>query len=137
MSYSKILSLFGALLAIHAWLQGPELLAAWILVGVGCAFWWKEPRFFRAVVASEVITALGYCLLVRESHQLLWLTHNSSLPAYAWLAIPAVFNVVSCCICVGIPYALTTRLRMLRSRSGRKVVQEPTYSLPYLTKQTV
>ncbi|MBX0292996.1 hypothetical protein K3G63_21310 [Hymenobacter sp. HSC-4F20] len=137
MRYNNLLPLCGALLVIHMGLQGPELLAAWMLVGVSSAFWWKSPGFLRAVVVSEILIALGYGLLISGRPQLLWLTRNSSLPSLAWLAIPMVFNLLSSCICVGIPYAITTRLRRWR-RSPKVSGKEPAYAAPrHLSKQAV
>lgn len=130
MSYSKVLLLCGALLAIHILLHGPQLLGAWVLVGISGAFWWQAPRFFRTVLASEAAIGLGYCLLLSNSQQLLWLNRNAALPAYAWLALVIGFNVVSCCICVGVPYAVATRVRSLRSKR-KPAVQEPAYALSH------
>lgn len=127
MRYKNILPLLGALLAAQVWLQGPALLAAWMLVGASSAFWWKGPRFGRAVLGCELLIALGYCLLASSSPQLHWLTRNSALPAWAWLAIPVVFNVLSAAICVGVPHALATRLRRLRPRPE---APELTYAAP-------
>jgi hypothetical protein len=129
MKYSKVFWLCGALLAIHVLLHGSQLLAAWFLVGVSGAFWWKDARFFRTVLASEVAIGLGYYLLMNNSPQLLWLNHNSALPAYAWLALVIGFNVVSCCICVAVPYAVTNRVRSLRSKETP--VKEPVYALSH------
>lgn len=129
MSYSKVFLLCGALLAIHVLLHGPQLPIAWFLVGISCAFWWKDFRFFRTVLASEVVIGLGYYLLMNTSQQLLWLNRNSALPAYAWLAIVIGFNVVSCCICVGVPYAVTSRVRSMRSR--KTPVKKPIYALSH------
>lgn len=129
MSYSKVFLLCGTLVAIHVLLHGSQLPVAWFLVGLSGAFWWKGPRFFRTVLASEAVIGLGYCLLMNTSQQLLWLTHNVALPAYAWLAITIGFNVVSCCICVGVPYAVTSRVRRLRSK--KTPVKEPVYALSH------
>lgn len=129
MRYSKALLLGGILLALHVLLHGPPLLAAWFVVGLGGAFWWQGPRFFRTVLASEVLIGLGYYLLMGASQQLLWLARNSALPACAWLAIVIGFNVVSGCICVGVPYAVASRVRHMRATKAP--VQEPVYVLSH------
>ena len=128
-SYSKVFGLCGALLAIHVLLHGPLLLVAWLLVGVAGALWWQDARFFRTVLASELVIGLGYYLLMHTSQQLLWLPRNSALPAYAWLALVIGFNVVSGCICVGVPYAVARRVRKMRAR--QTPVPEPVYALSH------
>lgn len=132
MSYSKIFLLSSTLLAIHSLLHGPLLLAAWLLVGVGSAFWWRGRWLFRTVLLSELAIGLGYYLLLSPSQQVQWLQHNSALPAYAWLALVIGFNVVSGCICVGVPYAVASRVRRLRAtKAPAKPAEAPAYALAH------
>lgn len=129
MNYRKIVVLCIALLAVHILLHGPAQLVAWALLGISGTFWWKDARFFWVVLVSDVVIGLGYSLLIINRPQLLWLTRNSALSASAWLALVIGFNVISCCICVGVPYAIASGLRKMRSE--KKLVKKPAYALSH------
>ncbi|WP_460586089.1 hypothetical protein [Hymenobacter arcticus] len=129
MNYRKIVVLWIVLLAIHILLHGPAQLVAWALLGIGGAFWWKDARFFWVVLISNIVIGLGYSLLIVNCPQLLWLTRNSELSASAWLALVIGFNVISCCICAGIPYAIASGLRKMRSEE--KPIEKPAHALSH------
>lgn len=129
MNYRKMVVLCIALLVIHILLHGPAQLVAWALLGISGTFWWKGARFFGVVLVSDIIIGLGYSLLIINRPQLLWLTRNSALPAFAWLALVIGFNVISCCICAGVPYAIASGLRKMRFE--KKPVKKPAHALSH------